>query len=345
MLKRYDGNTVKLIYPVTEGSSLIKCYVQKEDIFDVIHDTHQAIGHGGRNRMMKETQTKHKDITAESIMFYLSLCVPCLEKSKVSKKVLVIKPVIFSEMSSRAQVDLVDMQSKPDGELKWILVCQDHLTKFVLLRPVTSKRAPEIAYQLLDIFSIFGVPSILQSDNGREFVNSVITELSAMWDGLEIVHGKPRHRQSVERANRDIEDMLMTWLQSNSTTHWGDGLRFILVMKNSAYHESIKCSPYQAMFGQPMKVGLKTSNLPDNAIDDIFAKEKLEKIISGQDRDEQNDPTEDPTIEENNLPDITDAEGSVLEFRVEICEIDVPSTEMVTEYPVLHEYVLSERTR
>ena len=99
---------------------------------------------------------------------------------------------------------------------------QDHLTKCVQLRPVTLKRAPEIAYQMLDIFSIFGVPSILQSDNGREFVNSVIAELSAMWDGLKIVHGNPRHSQSqgsVERANRDTEDMLMTWLQSNSTTH------------------------------------------------------------------------------------------------------------------------------
>ena len=170
-------------------------------------------------------------------------------------------------MNSRAPVDLIDMQSQQDGDLKWILVYQDHLTKFVQLRPVTSKRAPEIAYQLLDIFSIFGAPSILQSDNGREFVNSVITELSAMWDGLKIVHGKPRHSQSqgsVERANRDIEDMLMTWLQSNSTTHWGDGLRFIQVMKNRAYHEGNKCSPYEAMYGQPMKVGLKTSNFPDD---------------------------------------------------------------------------------
>ena len=156
----------------------------------------------------------------------------------------------FSEMNSRAQVDLIDMQSQPDGDLKWILVYQDHLTKFVQLRPVTSKRAPEIAYQLLDIFSIFGAPSILQSDNGREFVNSVITELSAMWDGLKIVHGKPRHSQSqgsVERAKRDIEDMFMTWLQSNSATHWGDGLRFIQAMKYRAYHEDIKCSPYESM--------------------------------------------------------------------------------------------------
>ena len=87
------------------------------------------------------------------------------------------------------------------------------------------------------------------------------------------------------------------------------------------------------MFGQPMKVGLKTSNLPDDATDDIFDKEELEKIISGQDGDEQNDPTEDPTVEENDLPEITDAEGSVLKFQEKTCEEDVPSTEMVTEIP------------
>ena len=169
---------------------------------------------------------------------------------------------------------------------------------------------PDIAYQFLYIFSIFGAPSILQSDNGKEFVNSVITEISEMLDGLKIVHGKPRHSQSqgsVERANRDIEDMLMTWPQPNSTTHWSDVLQFIQVMKDRAYHEGIKCSQYEAKLGQPTKVGLKTSNLPNDAIDDIFAEEKLEKIISGQDGDEQNDPTEDPTVEKNDLPEIIDA--------------------------------------
>ena len=61
LLKQYDvvqiGNTVKLIYPVAEGSSSIKYYVQKEDIFDVIHYAHLAIGHGGRNRMINKTQS------------------------------------------------------------------------------------------------------------------------------------------------------------------------------------------------------------------------------------------------------------------------------------------------
>ena len=93
LLKQYDvvqiGNTVKLIYPVAEGSSSIKYYVQKEDIFDVIHDAHVAIGHGGRNRMIKETQTKCRNITAESIMLYKRLCFPCLKKIENLRAIMI----------------------------------------------------------------------------------------------------------------------------------------------------------------------------------------------------------------------------------------------------------------
>ena len=78
----------------------------------------------------------------------------------------------FSEMNSRAQVDIINMQSQPDRDLKWILLYQDHLIKFVPFRPVKSKRTPEVACQLFDIFSILGAPSILQSDNDREFVTT-----------------------------------------------------------------------------------------------------------------------------------------------------------------------------
>ena len=91
------------------------------------------------------------------------------KKVESSEKGLVVKPMVFSEMNSREQVDLINMQSQADGENKWIFLYQDNLTKFVQLRPVTSKRAPEIACS-------------------------------------KIVHGKPRNSQSqgsVERANRE----------------------------------------------------------------------------------------------------------------------------------------------
>ena len=51
-------------------------------------------------------------------------------------------------------------------------------------------------------------------------------------------------------------------------------------MKNRAHHEGLKCSPHEITFAQSMKVGLKTSNLPDETINDIQTEEELEEIIS-----------------------------------------------------------------
>ena len=116
----------------------------------------------------------------------------------------------------------------PNGNHKWIMVYQDHLTKFCVLRPLSSKRAAEVAYQLVDIFLLIGAPHILQSDNGSEFTASVITELKELWTDLLMVHGKPRHPQSqgsVERLNCDIKDMLIAWMGDNSSTDWPVGLK------------------------------------------------------------------------------------------------------------------------
>ena len=90
LLKRYDvvqiGNTVKLIYPVAEGSSSIKYYVQKEDIFDVIHDPHLAIGHGGRNQMTKETEAKVRKHYSRPHHALLTFVRSLPQKIKSSKK-------------------------------------------------------------------------------------------------------------------------------------------------------------------------------------------------------------------------------------------------------------------
>ena len=107
------------------------------------------------------------------------------------------------------------MQSMAYMNCKWIMVYQDHLTTFCVLKPLTSKHAAEVAYQLVDVFLLFGAPTILQSDNGFQFTANIITELKQLWPDMKLVHGKPRHPQSqgsVEHANSDIKDMLVVWL-------------------------------------------------------------------------------------------------------------------------------------
>ena len=122
----------------------------------------------------------------------------------------------------------------------------------------------------------------------------------------------------------------------------GDGILFVQVMKNWVYQEDIKCSPCEAMFGQcSIFVGWKTSNLPDDAIKDIFTEEELEKIVSREYWDEQNNLTEDPLKEihvetmnrtSNNLVDNADMEGLLhVDIQEETSAEDIPSTKMVTE--------------
>lgn len=85
--------------------------------------------------MEHELNTKYKNTTRECLMIYLNLCKLCQRKGKTVKKRLVVKTIISSEMNSRCQVDLINMQAQPDGNYRFILVYQDHLTKYVLLKP------------------------------------------------------------------------------------------------------------------------------------------------------------------------------------------------------------------
>ena len=72
----------------------------------------------------------------------------------------------------------------------FLMMYQDHLTKFVVPRLLQNKSAGEVVNHLLDIFSLFGSSHILQSDNGREFKNvNLANMIRDKWPECKIVHG------------------------------------------------------------------------------------------------------------------------------------------------------------
>ena len=87
--------------PVTEDNSVILHYVHTEELFNLLHDTHLKIGHGGHTWMEKELQTKYKNVTKEIITLYLQVCKLCETKLSNLKKGLVSKTSIFKEFNSR----------------------------------------------------------------------------------------------------------------------------------------------------------------------------------------------------------------------------------------------------
>ncbi|XP_041379482.1 KRAB-A domain-containing protein 2-like [Gigantopelta aegis] len=132
------------------------------------------------------------------------------EEETPKLQVLFVKPILSSEFNSHGHVD---MQSSPQGQFKWIMVYQCHLTKFVILRPLSSKRAAEVAFQLLDIFLLFGAPAILQSDMAQNSQPKSSQSSKSCGHSSSWFYGKPRHPQSqgsVERAT--VTSKTFWWL-------------------------------------------------------------------------------------------------------------------------------------
>ncbi|VVC44890.1 Ribonuclease H-like domain, partial [Cinara cedri] len=96
------------------------------------------------------------------------------------------------------------------NQFEYVRYAIDYCNKFSFLRSLESKHASE-AINLPSIFLIFSAFKILQNNNGREFVNSIIIELKELWPGgCVIIYGPARYPQiqySFERCNQDIKNI------------------------------------------------------------------------------------------------------------------------------------------
>ena len=65
--------------------------------------------------MGAKLKKKFCNVTRQVTGLYLALCEQCQLKKKLPKRGLVVRPILSHYTNSRCQVDLIDMQSEPDG--------------------------------------------------------------------------------------------------------------------------------------------------------------------------------------------------------------------------------------
>jgi len=87
-----------LIRPVDE-KMLYYIYILRKNwriVWYILQETHSALGHGGRYRMITELTNSYCNITNETVMVYLKLCVQCQKKTGHPRKGLVSKLILES---------------------------------------------------------------------------------------------------------------------------------------------------------------------------------------------------------------------------------------------------------
>ena len=101
----------------------------------------------------------------------------------------------------------------PHNGCNWILHIVEHWSKFNFAFPLVKKKANPFVKALHNyVFPVFGLPAIIRSDNGKEFVNKLIEDVVSTWPGhVQLISGHARHPQSqglVEQAHYTLERMI-----------------------------------------------------------------------------------------------------------------------------------------
>ena len=204
--KRVDGRRKEKTNTILRVAAL-------EGIFDILEQYHYVEGkHTGIRNLHKNVSREFDYISRSVVDAFISLCPTC--NLKTTQTIIPpLKPIISSGFWSRLQIDLIDLRKLPDGDFKYIGHTVDHFTKYHILFPLKTKEAAEVAKNLVTkVFSYFGLPTILHSDNGREFVADIIFKVVESWPGkCTLVNGgarKPWVQGCVERYNACVEKML-----------------------------------------------------------------------------------------------------------------------------------------
>ena len=153
----------------------------------------------------------------------------------------------------------------------YIMVIVDAFTHYVALNPVPHCNA-YYAYTTLYEHWIakFGLPEILVTDNGTEFINNEIITLCHLYN----IKHKPRTSHApwtnglVEGMNRSLQEYLRCIINGNDTkyTEWSADVKLFPLAYNSQITTTLEMSPYEMVFNQkPRKPIMFTANSHKNA--------------------------------------------------------------------------------
>ena len=151
------------------------------------------------------------------------------------------------------------------------MVIVDAFTHYVALNPVPHCNA-YYAYTTLYEHWIakFGLPEILVTDNGTEFINNEIITLCHLYN----IKHKPRTSHApwtnllVEGMNRSLQEYLRCIINGNDTkyTEWSADVKLFPLAYNSQITTTLGMSPYEMVFNQkPRKPIMFTANSHKNA--------------------------------------------------------------------------------
>ena len=184
---------------------------------------------------------------AGDIVKFITTCHTCqISKSRAANKAPLNSYSVLDHPNVRVHMDLMGPLKTSHSGKKYIIVITDAFTKYTEIGAIPDKSAEVVANAFYTLWiTNHGTPEQLVTDNGKEFINEVMTTLLRLLNvkKLNISPFHPASNSSAESFNRTIIKYLRTALE-NRTLDWETHLPSLKLAYNTRVHQSTQFSPF-----------------------------------------------------------------------------------------------------
>ena len=232
---------------------------------ELIWAAHRLAGHQGVEATLKRmTALVHFPRMRSEVREIIETCVACQRKAEAQKDQRhTYATVIDGYPFQRLSLDFVGPLPPSRRRNSYLLTVKDGCTRWIEAFPIKEATAEKVAEKLEnEVFSRFGYPETLHSDQGRQFTGTLMKQLGELLD-IVVTHTPAYNPKSnpVERTHRDIKAALRA-LQEEGNDDWEEALPQVLFALRTAVNRSTGFSPFQLMFGRDPHVPLAQVEVP-----------------------------------------------------------------------------------
>jgi Integrase core domain len=224
-------------------------YVRQQEIFKSLH----LPDHTGMKAMYENSKKLYAGFKREKLNLFVSSCIIC-KRHVPLPRIAPIMPIVADYPWQLVQMDCIDMRNYADvnDDFGWILNILDSYSKFLFSFPLKQKTAENVKAALEQVIFLEGAPRIVQTDNGREFVN-VCLRIFLKDKNIQHVRGRPRHPKNqgqVERVNQTLTRKLAKALSIQTVKRWINVHREVVFKYNTTWHRANNTTPMQVFRGR-----------------------------------------------------------------------------------------------
>ena len=224
----------------------------RQAVLQLAHDVPMA-GHMGITRTKDRLlQRYYWPGVFTDVANYCRSCEVCQKNnSKYPTKAKMISMPLIEQPFQRIPMDVVGPLPRTQGGNRFILTICDYATIYPEAFALPSVEVPRVAKELIKLFSHVGIPDEILTDQGTNFMSTMIEEIYRLLH-IKRIRTTPYHPQTdglVERFNGTLKGMLKKFVSRNQKD-WDEYLPYLLFAYREVPQETTGFSLFELLYGR-----------------------------------------------------------------------------------------------